>query len=105
MPDSDALRSRRKRLHAAGDCSLCRHDRPGGVVVPPVAGDAGMDPQSMLEALARRLEAASEADPGNDRVARELRATLLVLDSRTRDASSVDDDPLAELRRLDPSLS
>ncbi len=74
-------------------------------MVPPVAGDAVVDSQSMLEALALRLEAASVADPGNDRVARELRATLLVLDSRGRDASGIVDDPLAELRALDPALS
>jgi len=105
MADSDALRSKRKRLHAADDHHLCRHDASSTVPAPPAADGAGIDPHAALEALAARLEAASEADPGNDRVARELRATLLVLDSRKQDPAGINDDPLAELRALDPTLS
>jgi hypothetical protein len=41
--------------------------------------DAEVDVRAMLEALARRLEAASVADPGNAAVARELRETLRAL--------------------------
>ena len=48
-----------------------------------LAGDFGgdLDPAASLRALARRLEAAHEEDPSNAMVARELRATLLVLGS------------------------
>jgi hypothetical protein len=94
MADSDALRSRRKRLHAAGDCSLCRHGGRAAVAVP-VAGDA-VHPLVSLRRLAARLEAASEADPANDRVARELRATLATLAGLAPAA----DDGLEELREL-----
>lgn len=38
-----------------------------------------VDAQASLEGLARRLEAAHEADPANAAVAKELRATLLAL--------------------------
>jgi hypothetical protein len=80
MADSDALRSRRKRLHAAGDHSLCRRcDGRSAVAAVPVPGDARVDPSVSLERLAARLEAAHEADPSDAAVARELRATLLAL--------------------------
>jgi hypothetical protein len=85
MADSSALRSRRSRAHAAGDCSLCRHGPRSVVAVLPVAGDAPVDPRVSLEGLAARLEAAHKEDPGNALVARELRATLLAL-------SAADDD-------------
>ena len=39
-------------------------------------GDTGMDPAASLRALALRLEAAHEEDPGNALLARELRVTL-----------------------------
>jgi hypothetical protein len=94
MTDSDAVRSRRKRLHAAGDCSLCRHDGRS-VVAAPVAGDA-VDPLVSLRRLAARLEAASEADPGNDRVARVLKDTLATLAGLAPAA----DDGLEDLREL-----
>ena len=86
MADSPALRSRRSRAHAAGDCSLCRHGLRAPLVVLPVAGDAPLDPRVSLEALGRRLEAAHEADPANALVARELRATLLALSAGDDDA-------------------
>jgi hypothetical protein len=80
MADSDAVRSRRKRLHAAGDHSLCRRcGTRNAVAVPPVPGAAPVDPRVSLERLAGRLEAAHEADPADAAVARELRATLLAL--------------------------
>lgn len=43
------------------------------------AADTPVDPHTALEALARRLEGAHETDPADAAVARELRATLLVL--------------------------
>ncbi len=83
MADSDALRSRRKRLHAAGDHHLCRHRGAlGAPPGPPVSGDAelgAVDALAALEAQARRLEAACEANPGSAALERELRATLLAL--------------------------
>jgi hypothetical protein len=102
MADSNAVRSRRKRAHAAGDHSLCRRcDGRGATVALPVGGDAPVDARESLEALARRLEAAHEADPGNAAVARELRATLLALPAGETPA---DDDPLSELRALAESV-
>jgi len=81
MPDTDAVRSRRKRAHAAGDHSLCRRrcDARGAPPLPPAGDAARVGPAVSLERLAARLESAHEADPGNAAVARELRATLLVL--------------------------
>lgn len=79
MADSGTLRSRRSRAHAAGDCSLCRHGPVQRLVVVPAAGDAPVDPRGSLEGLARRLEAASEADPANMAIAQQLRLTLQAL--------------------------
>jgi hypothetical protein len=101
VADSDALRSRRKRLHAAGDHSLCR--RCGALRGIPVArvpagGPEGqVDAVAALERQARRLEAACEADPGSAALERELRATLLVL----RGGEAADDD----LARFDAEFS
>jgi hypothetical protein len=104
MADSDAVRSRRKRLHKAGDHSLCRDcERRAAVVVLPPVSDTPVDAIAALERLAARLEAAHEAAPGNALIARELRATLLALP--VADAKSGDDDPLAELRALAESVS
>lgn len=88
MPDSDAVRSRRKRLHAAGDCSLCRHD-PARAAVPgvlPAPSGEPVDTRVSLEGLARRLEAAHERDPANALIARELRMTLATLSAADPDA-------------------
>jgi hypothetical protein len=94
MADTNALRSKRKRLHAAGDHSLCRRcDGRSAVVVPPAAGDGPVDPRGALEALARRLEAAHEADPADAAVARVLKDTLLAL----RGPGETADDELAEM--------
>src|SRR5690242_17523231 len=83
MADSDALRSRRKRLHAAGDHSLCRRcDALRGLIAPLAAQnvpEGHVDAQASLEAQARRLEQACEADPGNAPLEKELKATLLAL--------------------------
>jgi hypothetical protein len=80
VADDDALRSRRKRAHAAGDHRLCRRCAAlrGGMVpaASPVADGGPVDPQASLEALARRLEDAHRAEPGNALLARELRMTL-----------------------------
>ena len=82
MADSDALRSRRKRLHAAGDCSLCRHRPASGVVTaraPRQAPDGPVDAQAALERQAKRIEAACEESPGDAQLERVLKDTLLAL--------------------------
>jgi hypothetical protein len=83
MADSDAVRSARKRHHARGDHSLCRpgrcRDAPDGPPPPLVIAAGALDAGAELEALAKRLRAASEADPLNMGVARELRETLRAL--------------------------
>jgi hypothetical protein len=99
MADSDALRSKRKRLHAAGDCSLCRHDRPGAVLPLPVPGAAAIDPLASLASLAARLEAAHEADPADAAVARVLKDVLLALVPPPGPAED-DVDPLAAILAL-----
>jgi hypothetical protein len=81
MADSDALRSRRKRAHAAGDHHLCRHrpQPPPVTQLPqPEPGD-DLDPAAELRRLAGCLVAAYRADPGNASLAREARMTLLAL--------------------------
>lgn len=89
MADSDALRSRRKRLHAKEDHHLCRHG-PGGaaarLAAVPAGDDMPVDPRASLERLARALEAAYTADPGNGTLARELRMTLQALAGDDPDA-------------------
>jgi hypothetical protein len=84
MPDSNAVRSRRKRLHAEGNHSECtsrcaarrlRLAPPPAAV--PYAGD--FDARAELERLAVRLHEAYRADPGNAALARETRVTLLAL--------------------------
>jgi hypothetical protein len=60
------------------------------VTVLPPAGDAPVDPRASLEALARRLEAASVADPANALVAKELRTTLLALSAGDDDDTGFD---------------
>jgi hypothetical protein len=82
MPDSNALRSRRKRLHAAGDCSLCRHRPASGVVTaraPRDTPEGPFDAEASLRAQARRLEAACEESPGDASLERVLKDTLLAL--------------------------
>ena len=94
MADSDSLRTRRYRRHKRGDHSLCaRCDAVRALIPLPElpdpprvrdlasggATEGDVDTQAALEGLARRLEAAHEADPANANLARELRATLLAL--------------------------
>jgi len=86
MADSGATRTRRWKLHKAGDHSECKgcDALSGAAAVPvaPVPGDAlasPVDAQAALEKQARRLEAACEANPGNALLEKELRATLLAL--------------------------
>ena len=97
MADSDALRSRRKRLHAAGDCSLCRHDARGRLASVPAGDAAPVDPPGELRALARRLAAAHEADPADAAVARVLKDTLCTLAGMSPAGAA---DPLGDLREL-----
>ncbi len=88
MPDSGALRSRRKRAHAAGDHYLCRPGcgGRGAVVAPPAPSGALTDPRAALERQAARLEAACEDSPGNAPLERELRATLVALSAPEDDS-------------------
>jgi hypothetical protein len=83
MADSGATRTRRWKLHKAGDHSECKGcDALSAPPVPSVPGDAGAGPvdvRAALEAQARRLEAACEANPGSALLEKELRATLLAL--------------------------
>lgn len=84
MADSPTLRVQRHRRHAAGDHSIYRPGRcpaAGRVMVaePSVEAVDGLDPAYELRASAVRLAAACRADPGNATLAKELRATLLVL--------------------------
>lgn len=87
MADSEAVRSRRKRLHAAGDHSMCRQcaavrGERGTVTVTalpsPPPGDPAprLDARAEMEQLARRLITAHEGDLPNTLLARELRMTL-----------------------------
>ena len=108
MAESDAVRSRRKRRHAAGDHGMCRSScdrRPPGRAPAGAAAEAGpcTDPAAALAALAGRLMAACEADPGNAALARECRVTLLALAGL--DGGEDDGDPLAGLRALAESVS
>lgn len=80
MADSDIVRSRRKRLHAAGDHSLCvRCDALRATEEDVADAEPVTDPAAELAALAGRLVAASTSDPGNAMIARELRQTLLAM--------------------------
>jgi hypothetical protein len=77
------VRSRRKRQHAQGDHSICRHSRvtPAITLPPPVVTGTPdeFDPAAELRRLADLLAEAYRQDPGNAALARELRATLLAL--------------------------
>ena len=97
MADSGAERARRHRLHKAGDHSLCRH---AALAPVPDIPQAEIDPRAELEAVARRLTAAHQAEPGNANVARELRITLLALGPAVPAA-----DPLDELRAMSARVS
>lgn len=86
MADSEAVRSRRKRAHAAGDHSLCREGCAALKLAAPLpAAVPADDPQAELQALAGRLAAAHKAEPGNANLARELRMTLQALMGKTAD--------------------
>jgi hypothetical protein len=94
MADSEAVRSRRKRLHAAGDHSLCRRcaavrGEHGTVSIdngthvdfaplqPPAA--PAFDAKAELRLLAERMAGAHRVDPSNAILGAELRKTLLEL--------------------------
>jgi hypothetical protein len=83
MADSGATRTRRWKLHKAGNHSECKGcDVLRGTAAAPVPRDTpegAVDVQASLEAQARRLEAACERQPGNAALEKELRATLLAL--------------------------
>jgi hypothetical protein len=84
MADSDALRQQRRRRHRAGDHSMCRRgcrDARLSPEIESVSSGSGekVDPAVALRELAVRLQEASRVDPANALLAKELRATLLVL--------------------------
>src|SRR5579862_5743338 len=88
MADSEAVRSRRKRMHAAGDHSLCRRcaavrtgEVPSRGLVPVPDGPEGpaFDPAAELRELAARMAAAHREDPSNAILGAELRKTLVEL--------------------------
>ena len=81
MADSNAVRSRRKRLHAQGDHSTCRHFplAPRPVMVAAAVDGDEFDPVAELRLLAARVVDAYRQDPGNAALAREARVTLLAL--------------------------
>jgi hypothetical protein len=95
LADPAALRTRRYRLHQAGDHSLCK----GCAVLragPAAAEGAAQvtDPVAGLRLLAGQLTAAYQAEPGNALLARELRMTLQALMPQK---GSTTDDELAGL--------
>jgi hypothetical protein len=79
VADDNALRQRRKRAHACGDHHLCRHRVDPRPVASLVPAGADLDPLAELQALAARLVAVHEADPGNVAAAKELRQVLTVI--------------------------
>ena len=83
MADSGATRTRRWKLHRAGNHSECKGcDALRGAAPPRVSQETPegrVDVQASLEAQARRLERACESQPGNAALEKELRATLLAL--------------------------
>jgi hypothetical protein len=107
MTDSDALRSRRKRRHAAGDHSLCRATcderrvRELSPVRPLAVPAGGLNPRDELVELALRLAEAHRAYPDNAFIARELRATLLAIEAGEPAAA----DPMDELRAMASRVS
>jgi hypothetical protein len=101
MADSGAVRTRRWKLHRAGnhsecrDCDALRGARPG--LAPTAVPEGAVDAQASLEAQARRLEAACEREQGNAALEKELRATLLALRAP---AGTAEDDADAFLREF-----
>jgi hypothetical protein len=93
----------RARRHRQGDHSMCKRNCQVSkapvrlAAVGEVPLDYPVDVQVSLRALARRLEAAHEADPGNSALAKELRQTLLVL-GRPGDAAGRGPDVVDRLR-------
>ncbi len=79
MADSDALRMRRSRAHKAGDHSLCRRCAALKLAEPLPEAPLVEDPVTELRRLAGRVVRAHEADPGNARLAGEVRMTLQAL--------------------------
>ena len=84
MADSAAVRMARHRRHVAGDHTSCRRgcqDSRGSARVPAVEPGSGesLDPLATLRDLAAQLWQACQADPGNGVLAKELRATLVLL--------------------------
>jgi hypothetical protein len=119
LADSEAVRSRRKRLHAAGDHSMCRRCaavRGDVITVPEVGLPPGfeppsaaltalpslapphLDPVAELRQLAAEALAAYRADTSNAILLRECRATLALL--LPKDAGKADADLTGLLKAL-----
>lgn len=105
MADSEAVRSRRKRLHALGDHSSCRRcaavtgrPAPGMTLLPPSAPAVKFDAVAELRELAAELHAAYRQDPANAMLARECRSTLALL--MPKDAGKADADLTGLLKAL-----
>jgi hypothetical protein len=79
LADSGALRVRRARAHAAGDHSLCKRCAALKLAAPVTEAPPVDDPMAEMRRLAARVVRAHEADPGNARLAGEVRMTLQAL--------------------------
>jgi hypothetical protein len=79
MADSEAVRSRRKRAHAAGDHHLCRANCAALTLAAPATVGEVTDARAELRQLAYRMAEAHRAEPGNAILGAELRKTLLEL--------------------------
>jgi hypothetical protein len=114
VADSNSLRSKRKRFHAAGDHSLCRRCDAVRAVIPVTSApkliqtaldhlleppEGHVDAQAALQRQAARLEAACLADRGNAALERVLKEILLALRGPEQAADSDLAKFLDEFRR------
>jgi len=91
LADPGSLRTRRYRMHRAGDHSLCVACVVLRAAPETVSGaEPVADPVAGLRLLAGQLTQAYRADPGNALLARELRMTLQALIPQK--AGNSDDD-------------
>ncbi len=77
MADGDALRQRRRRMHAAGDHGLCK--RCAAVTGRPGRRRPVSDPVAVLRQLAADALADYAVNRGNAMLIREARMTLVAL--------------------------
>jgi hypothetical protein len=79
---------RRSRAHKAGDHSLCKRCAALKLAAPLPEAPPVEDPMAELRRLAGRVVRAHEADPGNARLAGEVRMTLQALMGTGRSVDS-----------------